>query len=352
VITCVLAGIGRWCTLGVMVPVMAYDRGALGRVAWLTLLFGCGPSVKPGSVPAEPGPVSTGAPRLKVDPQGRRVVLGEMCPQGAGGRPAVSPVMMRGVAWNDTPSEVAATIERGVVPRFVVFGVDGKQAGAFDTLGLVDIAPGVSVASGAYVGASPCTYGVTANPSAGKLETRGEDPACGLATKGCGLAVGEISGPDEPASTQTFATGGACMSGAELTVDIDGDGTLESFPIAGALDGIRAPAAEWSAAPTATPSATVACKPTFQVYDLKLIPPPRAGTKAPTLKGVGTGPGTDAEKGMVTIDVLGVIDLDDDGRRELILGMRFPTLRSIVVYTATSSPQRLELAGEGQAFPR
>jgi hypothetical protein len=55
---------------------------------------------------------------------------------------------------------------------------------------------------------------------------------------------------------------------------------------------------------------------------------------------------------MVTVDVLAVIDLDADGRRELILAMRFPTVRSIVVYTATDSPQRLELAGEGQSFAR
>ncbi len=75
---------------------------------------------------------------------------------------------MRGVAWNDSATEVAATVERGSVPRFIVYGVDGKPAGAFDTLGIVDVAPGQSVASGTYVGASPCTYGVTAKPNAGR----------------------------------------------------------------------------------------------------------------------------------------------------------------------------------------
>lgn len=124
------------------------------------------------------------------------------------------------------------------------------------------------------------------------------------------------------------------MSGNELAVDIDGDGKIESFPISGALDGTRAPAAEWSASPTATAT----CKPTFQLYDLKLAPEPR--------------PGKPAEKGLVVIDVLGVIDLDADGRRELVLSMRFPTVRTIVVYTATSSPQRLELAGEATGFGR
>lgn len=326
---------------------MAFDRGTLFGVAWLTLLFGCGPTVKPGSVPAEPSPVGHGVAKLKVDPQGRQVVVGEMCPQGAGGRPAIAPVLMRGVTWNDASAEVVATVERGTVPRFVVFGVDGKPAGAFDTLGVVDIAPGQSVASGTYVGASPCTYGVDAKPNDGKLDMRGEDPTCGPVTKGCGIAVGEISRtPDEPPPTPVFATGGACMAGSDLAVDIDGDGTIESFPIAGALDGIRAPAAEWTANVTATPSAAGPCTPTFQVYDMKLAPPPRPA-KAPPPKGVGAATGAD---GVVTIDVLGVVDLDADGRRELILAMRFPSVRSIVVYTATENPQRLELAGEGQSF--
>ncbi|HLL21613.1 MAG TPA: hypothetical protein VK427_05755, partial [Kofleriaceae bacterium] len=54
----------------------------------------------------------------------------------------------------------------------------------------------------------------------------------------------------------------------------------------------------------------------------------------------------------VGVDVLGVADLDGDGRMEIVLAMKFPTARTIVVYTATSSPQRLELAGEGQSFRR
>ena len=108
---------------------------------------------------------------------------------------------------------------------------------------------------------------------------------------------------------------------------------------AGGLDGIRAPAAEWSASPTAT----AACSPTFHVYDMKLAPPPSTG-KAPN-RGVVV-----VDKGVVTIDLLGVIDLDADGRRELILAMKFPTVRTIVVYTATTSAQRLELAGEASSF--
>jgi hypothetical protein len=300
-----------------------------------TLLGACGPTVKPASPPAEPEPISRQARPDKVDPTGRRVVVGEMCPQGAGGRPAVAPLIMRGVGWTDTPSDVAATVERGSVPRFFVFGVDGKPAGTFDTLGLVEVGIAQPVATGTYVGAAPCTYG-----GAKATDSRAEDPKCGPATRGCGLAVGEITSPDDPPHTPSFVTGTACMSGNELQVDIDGDGKVEAFPITGALDGIRAPAAEWTASPTASPaSATAAaCTPSFHVYGLKLAPEPR--------------PGKPPEKGLVVVDVLGVIDLDSDGRRELVLAMKFPSVRSIVVYTATSSPQRLELAGEATGFAK
>jgi hypothetical protein len=293
--------------------------------------------VKPVAPPAEPEPITSSARPTKVDPSGRQVVVGEMCPQGAGGRPAVAPLVMRGVGWTDTASEVTATVERGSVPRFTVFGVDGKPSGTFDTLGIVEVGIAQPVATGTYVGSSPCTYA-----GSKMTDARGEDPACQPATKGCGIAVGEVTTPDPPDRKPDFKTGGACISGTDLQVDIDGDGVIESFPIAGALDGVRAPAAEWTAQPTATPSAA-ACTPTFHVYGMKLAPPEGSG-KAPG-RGVVV-----VDKGVVTVDVLGVIDLDADGRRELVLAMRFPTARAIVVYTATQSPQRLELAGEASSF--
>ncbi len=242
---------------------------------------------------------------------------------------------MRAVSWTDTAVDLSATVERGGVPRFVVFGTDGKRAGTFDTLGAVDVGLQQEVASGTYVGASPCTYEITAKPKPGELATRGEDPKCGPITGGCGLAVGEISRSDDPPETTQFTTGGACISGDQLAVDIDGDGKAESFPIADVLDGIRGPAAEW----TASPTTGAACKPQFQLYDIKLVPQPDPGKPVD-------------QKGTVMLDVLGVVDLDGDGRRDLVLALRFPTVRSIVVYTASSIPERLELAGEQTSFPR
>lgn len=313
-----------------MVHAMAKDRGSLPRVAWLGILCACGPTVRPDQpFPEERGIVA----RTEREPKpvklasGRQVVIGEMCPQVAAGRPAVAPLLARTTQWVDNAGEVSSTVERGATPRFVVFGVDGKVAGVFDTVGLADIAPQQSVASGTYAGGPPCTA------DAGRGQQRVEDPKCSAATGGCGLAVAEIARPDDPPPTPGFQTGGACLAGDTLAVDIDGDGAVEAFPLKGVLDGIRGPAQEWSAAPTAKP----ACTPKFTLYDIKLLPDADPG-KQPD------------PRATVTLDVLGVVDVDNDGRKDLVLALRFPTVRTIVVYSGTSSAQRLDLVGEATSF--
>src|SRR5262249_11153478 len=210
-----------------------------------------------------------------------------------------------------------------------VFDVNGKVAGLFDTVGLLEVGLPQSIASGTYVGSPPCT-------ADGGKGARVEDPKCVPALGGCGLAVGALVHPDDPPETTTFQTGGACISADQqnLVVDIDGDGRPEAFPLVGALDGIRGPAAEWSAAP----SGGAPCKPTFQLYDIRLAPEPEKGKVD--------------QKAIVTIDLMGVVDLDGDGRRELVLAMKFPTVRTVVVYTSNGSAQRLALAGEAMSFAR
>ncbi|HEU0032431.1 MAG TPA: hypothetical protein VFQ53_17485 [Kofleriaceae bacterium] len=307
---------------------MAIDHWARVPVAWLVVALGCGPTVRPPEPPPEPGPVTRNELRPKPSKGEREVIIGEMCPQGAAGRPAVAPLVWRGVTWNDEAPEVAAVVERGGVPRFAVFGIDGKIAGVFDTLGLADIGVQQSVASGTYVGAAPCT----ADAGGGN---RTEDPKCGPATMGCGLAIGQLGRAEDPPPIPNYTTGGACLSGDAIAVDIDGDKVMESFPLAGVLDGVRSPANEWTAAPTA--GAT--CKPTFQLYDVRLLPAPDSNKPVEA-------------KHTVKLAVLGVVDVDGDGRKELILSLEFPTVRTIVVYTSTGSPQRLELAGEGTSFQR
>ena len=48
--------------------------------------------------------------------------------------------------------------------------------------------------------------------------------------------------------------------------------------------------------------------------------------------------------------MLAVLDLDGDGKKEVILALQFPTVRTIVVYSPVEMAQRLELVGEGTAF--
>ena len=310
---------------------MATDLVRARRVAWLLIwmgIAGCGPTVRPDRPGAEPGPVAKPElPRPKVL-GGRQLVVGEMCPAAAGGRPAIAPLVMRTASWIDEQAELANVVERGSVPRFVVFGIDGKVAGVFDTLGLTDIGIPQQVASGTYVGGMPCTADAGGGP-------RTEDPKCVAATGGCGIAVGELARPDDPPPTPVLKTGGVCLAGDALAVDIDGDGVLEQFPLAAVLDGIRSPATEW----TASAVAGGACKPAFELYDVRLTPVAEPGKPIDP-------------KHVVGLDVLAVVDLDGDGRQELVLALKFPTVRTIVVYTAPGAASRLELAGEAQSFPR
>ncbi len=260
---------------------------------------------------------------------GGHVMVGEMCPQGAAGRPAIAPLMLRTVGWSDADADVSNTVERGAVPRFGVLGVDGKQAGVFETVGVADVGLEQSVAAGTYVGAAPCT-----RDSGGGA--RAEEPRCSATLGGCGIAVGMLARPDDDDhKAPALATGGACLSGDAIAVDIDGDTVAEAFPLSSVLDGIRSPANEWSAAPTAGAS----CTPTFQLYDLKLVAPPEPGTSIDPKSTVG-------------LDVMAVVDLDGDGRKELVLAFRFPMVRTIAVYSAVENPQRLELVGENESFVR
>src|SRR5436190_8527880 len=162
-----------------MVHAMAKDPGKLPRVAWLRCpraasssdfasvlavavcaalgIGGCGPRVAPDRPFPEEAVEKPQRPAAAVRASGRQVVVGELCPRGAAGRPAVAPLLMHTIGWTDAVAEVTGAVERGAVPRFVVFGVDGKAAGAFDTVGLADIALGQSVAAGAYAGGPPCS---------------------------------------------------------------------------------------------------------------------------------------------------------------------------------------------------
>jgi len=293
----------------------------------LILVAGCGPKVRPDLPDDEPSPVANRPVGKTHAPPGRNVLVGEMCPEGAAGRPGVAPLLVRGVGWNDDADDVTAQLERSA-HSFAVLGLDGKRAGVFEVLGVADVGLPSDVAIGSYIGRSPCAPGTTDGGAA-------DDALCLAATGGCGLAVASIDrgAPGDAGEVPELTVGGACLAGDSLIVDIDGDGAAESFPLGQFIDAVRAPAEEVLAAPVVG----VACEPTFALYNLVIVPPPEdAGT-------------ADDPRYHVTIDIIGVADLDGDGRRELAIAFRYPDGRTLGLYSAIAQSGRLELVG--QAIP-
>src|SRR5262245_3122387 len=88
---------------------------------------GCGPTVRPDKPPGEPsGPGVSFVPPSNPRPPGRQILVGEMCPKAAAGRPGVAPLVVRGgVEWTAAPDAVADPIARGTARKFAVVGYDG-----------------------------------------------------------------------------------------------------------------------------------------------------------------------------------------------------------------------------------
>jgi len=291
----------------------------------LLVIAACGPRVKPAMLETEP-PAAKPTKRGSTMSPGRGVLVGEMCPQGAAGKPAVAPLLVRGVGWSSDTDDLEDTLARAV-HAFAVLGVDGKRAGVFEVLGAADAGLREDVAIGSYVGRAPCVpYTKDGGAPA--------DAACVAATKGCGLAIATV---DASARTGTevpdLAVGGACASGDALVVDIDSDGAPESFKFRAFVDPVRAPADEVLAEPVVGAS----CTPRFSV-PAHVVKPPKED-------------GPDDKRYHVTIDLLGVVDLDGDGRFEVVLAYRYPEGRTFAVYAAQHQAGRLELVGEAVPWP-
>lgn len=283
----------------------------LATLATVASAIACRPSFQPEPPGAEPTPVmETHRPGSQA---GRGAVLAELCLDGADGRPALAPLVMRAVSWSTDRDELEAALARGQASVFAVASFDGKRAGRFSVLGAAD---GGAVALGSYAGGPPCAPGGVVDAVA--------DRACLAARRGCGVALAPLAAAggllDEEREPPELVVGGACVAGAELAVDIDGDGVLERFPLAGFLDSGRAPEAEVSAAN----GGAATCAPRFASYGVAL---PGDGVK-------------------VEADVLAVLDVDGDGWRELVLGLRYPDRKTVAIYSATESVARLTLVGE------
>ncbi|MBK9030487.1 MAG: hypothetical protein IPL61_03965 [Myxococcales bacterium] len=292
---------------------MRLDPATLASVAYLTFV-GCRPAQVPQPPGLEPTPAQTMTHR-PASTGGRGAMVAEMCPDGIGGRPALAPLALRAVSWTTAADELEEALARGQASQFTVLAVDGARAGRFAVVGAADGA--ILAAIGSYTGAPPCTRG-------GGLDGA-LDPTCVATRRGCGLAVATLGAAggflDDEDDPVTPTVGAACQAGADLAVDVDGDGALERFPIASFLDAVRAPADEVSGVVATDPPT---CTPTFAIVGLAV-------------------PGDGAK---VDLDVLGVVDVDGDGWRELVIALRYGEHRTVAVYSAVDSAARLTLAGE------
>jgi hypothetical protein len=278
--------------------------------------------------PADPDrgsdtPASGPGSRARPDRQGTRdVLIGEMCPKAAAGRPGVLPLFLRNVGWQSQAADVSAPLERRSARQFVVLGWDGRRVGVFSVAGAAEVDDGVA-AIGALAGTSPCEK--KSAPGQGKeLEAD-----CVTAQAHCGLAVAvlEPSGgfearpAEEDPDPAAVEPAGMCVAKGLLLVDVDGDGTSEAFPAAGFLDESRGPADEVGA----VAAAGATCTPRFAARGV--VPPgdPRDW------------------RGM---DVVGVADFDGDGRREIVCVYQYAGRRTWALYSATDFPGRLDLVGD------
>jgi len=303
---------------------MRLDPATLASVASVLLassLVACRPSFQ---APGAPGEAPTDTPvahRLRANPNGHGALLGELCPDGGDGRPALAPLAVRTVSWSTDRADLEAPIARGQAAQFAVLAIDGQRIGRFSVIG-ADDGP-TALAVGSYVGGPPCNRGGAIQ---GTL-----DAQCVQARRGCGLAVatlGAAGGMLDDEDPPVPVVGGACRDGGDLAIDIDGDGTPERFPLERFLDEGRAPSEEITAAAALAST----CTPTFSLLGLAMAVDAAGDVPDPRLK--------------VDLDVLGVIDVDGDGRREVVIGLRYAEKRSVAVYGAVTSSARLELVGE------
>ncbi len=285
----------------------------------------CGPRAAPqgpGTQPQQDGGVVAQPAGLVAPVQ--EVLIGEMCPDRAAGRAAVMPIFVRRVGWSSASDELIPLIERRSARQFAVHGWDGGRAGVFAVAGLADVGLDRRVAVGAYAGSSPC-QGDDDEPDAECVVAQGH---CGLAISileaGSGFKARPFAEDPDPTS---LPIAGACVAGGKLIVDIDDDGSAEAYPVGDFLDPVRAPAEEVAA----VNRDKLKCTPHFAIR--------------------GVIPAADP-KHWRGLDLLGVIDIDGDGRFELIVSYHYSDRRTWAIYSAAAMVGRLELVGEAIPWPR
>ncbi len=304
------------------------------RPHWALLALLCaGAACGPKASPAGPGvnPVETESMRTSSPPSAapplREVLVGEMCPSGAAGRPAVMPMFLRRLNWDEEDADVSRPLERRSARQFMVYRWDGSRAGLFAVAGTAEVGLDRKVAVGSYAGDSPCATGLS--------EVKSDDPRCVAAQGGCGVAVAILEPAaglharpfEEDPDPVSLPTSKACAVDGQLLVDIDDDGTAEAFPVDSFLNPVREPAVEV----TSVPRGAATCTPRFA--SRYIIPP-------------------GDPKHWRGLDLLAVIDLDGDGRYELLVAYHYSARRTWAIYSATATPERLDFVGEAVPWPR
>jgi hypothetical protein len=240
-------------------------------------------------------PFAPTAPAFDADEIGAAVdgaLVGLMClPAGQPARLWV--IAVRDAGWHDQPGEVQRLV-RGQADRpFLVLSATGGRAGVWNGVGVID--PRGPTLGGGYAGAAACLP---------------EDGRCLRARGQCALAVASL-GEDGRAEPPRLATGGACLEGDSLAVDVDGDGQREVFD-ARALDAL----------PDELPlvARTSACTPSF----------------------VATWPG---------LVLLGVVDVDGDARQEIVVGRvgERGDVERVAIYAAVGKAGRLRKVSDREA---
>ena len=300
-------------------------RADLAYLHVLVVLAACGPKASPQGPGTQPQPdAGVVAQPVGLVPPVQEILIGEMCPDRAAGRAAVMPIFVRRVGWSSAIDDVVVPVERRAARQFAIHGWDGGRAGVFAVAGLAEVGLDRRVAVGAYAGSSPC-----------KGDGDEPDGECVAAQGHCGLAIAILEAgsgfkarpfAEDPDPT-SLPIAGACVVGGKLLVDVDDDGSVEAYPVSDFLDPVRAPAEEVAA----VSRDTLKCTPRFASR--------------------GVIPAADP-KHWRGLDLLGVIDIDGDGRFELIVSYHYSDRRTWAIYSATSMVGRLELVGEAIPWPR
>jgi hypothetical protein len=255
----------------------------------MLVLLSCAPHPKPRSAAPAPAPPPRVTTRLRASTVARVSLVGFVCPTVAAGRPAfLAAALRRESDWTDAAADLRTALARGSVHELEVLGYAGRRAGRFTLLGPVDLGRDEVAALGAYAGSLPCFDPATASE-------------CGLVSRGCGLAAGATGLEDAP---HVPARGG-CAMGGMLVVDIDGDHIAEAFALG----------------------------------DLMSLPEEVGAAAGGAARCEGRFSGPLAED----LDLLGVADLDLDGRVEVAVGRR--AAKEAAIYSASESAHRLVRVG-------